>query len=215
MTKQDILGKLYEKKGAEQDPTQKEQIDNICNIIRLMPEEEIEKTAPEIKSFISDRFSPNIDYNILDTILKKLKDWISHHPDTAECYVLDSMNKRSKRILTIFLAFIGVLAIIAIPFALLNFFMGENFCGGRGDDIANILGTLDFALGAWGFIWERKDDMKKKEIRNASKRIKETGDSKQFINKCIENINFTDNSVHQYGFFVRNKDDHSVHIHKH
>lgn len=206
MSKQDILEGLSEKKGAEQDNTRKVQIDHICDIIRIMPESEIEKTAPEINRYIKDDIS-RTDYNILDVILNNLKDWIRRHPNVTEGYVLDSMNKRSRRILKIFLAIIGTLAILAIPFAILNCVMGENFCWGYGDDVAGILGTLDFALGAWGFIWERLDDMKKKEVRTASKGVEETGEVDKFIKIC------KDNSVRQFNIFGKNIIDNGEHIH--
>ncbi len=99
---------------------------------------------------------------LADRLTEWTEEWISKHPYTAEGVALNIMNKRTKRCLTGFLVVIGLLALAAVPFALLNFFLGESFCWGRGDDIASLIGILDFAIGAMGFIWERTDDMKKK-----------------------------------------------------
>ncbi len=48
MDKQEILEKLYEKKGAEADKIKKERIDNICNILHMMPDCDFGKEVPEL-----------------------------------------------------------------------------------------------------------------------------------------------------------------------
>ena len=186
MSKQQILEKLYEKKGEETDSLNKERIDNICNILHIMPDIDILKEIPEIENYINGTSSKLS--NDLETILNKLKCCISSNTYSIANNAIEIMNKNTRFFLNIFLAVIAVLAIVAVVFTVLNLIYGQEFLNGWGDKIAGALGTLDFTLGAIGFIIERKDDMKKREIHIAAQEAKESGSSEKFANMLIKNI---------------------------
>lgn len=116
----------------------------------------------------------------LEDILAQARVWVKR-----QCYVeygnaADRMNATTKVFLNIFLAIIAVFAISAVIFMILHFCLGDKFLGGRGDDVAEAFGVLDFALGALGFIVERKDDMSKRAKLGKMENAIEAGDTERF-----------------------------------
>ena len=178
MEKLEVLKKLYEKKGEASDEMTKERLDNICNLIEVLSEEDI-KAIPEIETYLNGSVS-RLDSDILKTIMNKA---ISKKTNT----ILTQSNGKTRKWMWIFLVPIILLAIVTIPFAIVHFILGDGFCYGRGNDIATLLGTLDFSIGAIGFVLERRDDMKKKELQSAGQVARETGEVEKFTSFIIKN----------------------------
>lgn len=187
MTIQEIINKLYEKKREAKDSTIKERLDNICNLLKTMPYFDIAEKIPEIDIYLNDKVSL-LDGDILKTILDKLKEQIS----AVESDNIDSINKHKRRLLNIFLIIVAAFAAGALVFTVLNLIYGESYLNGWFGRIAGAFGTLDFALGALGFILERKEDLKKGELQNAAQTARVTYDAKEF--KSVVN-SFNNNKI--------------------
>ena len=185
MTNQAILEELFKRMGKASDK-EAEQLDNICNMLHLIQGVNYEKQFPQLVSYLKEpqsRLSPG-----LKDIIEDLKNWISKNTASVENTVVQSMNRKTKALLVVFLVIISAFALVALVFTVLNLIYGERFLNGWGDKIAGALGTLDFALGALGFILERIDDLKKKDFHNTAELAKESGDFKEFTDKALLNI---------------------------
>ncbi len=184
MTTEKILNKLYVRKVEETDETKKEQIDHICSLLEALPDFDVAKNIPEIERYLSDSVS-RLDGDILKVIIDKLKEKISEVEHTT----IETMNKTKRLVLNCFLSIIGILAACALVFTVLNFVYGENYCDGLFGKIASAFGTLDFSIGAVGFIWERKEDLKKSELQSAARAARETGQTEKFTLIINKNVN--------------------------
>lgn len=130
----------------------------------------------------------------LDKILTEIQSYIISYRakiDEQEQDLYDTLDNRSHKGLIAFLMVIIILAFVAIGCTIAHIALGnERFT--YGDSIAEAIGTLDFVLGAIGFVWERRDDIKKKttkrKVHKAAEKAKETGDIKEFINIVNSNI---------------------------
>lgn len=188
LTKEEILYRLYENKGETPDAVRKQQLDNICNMIGVLPEFDIYKEVPQIKLYLENSDSCT-DGDILQIIIDKLKPMLGKHASAVEGNVIEQMNKKTRKLLIAFLVLISIFAIAAVIFAVLHLAC-EGFLYGWGDKIASAFGTFDFALGALGFILERMDDLKKREFQSVARYAKETGDTSKFANMVINNSTF-------------------------
>ncbi len=202
MSNQEILDKLHVRKGeatAKKDFLSVAQIDNVCDMLSLLPEgvdfakefptlERYANTSEESeKSEVSSTEKESILTTIIDLVRAFLKKNRAEVVAETEQTVLKSMNKHTKNLLVGFLVGIGIIAVAAVVFTVLNLVYGEEFLNGWGGKIASALGTLDFALGALGFILERIDDMKKREVQSAVKVAGEKGDFKALHGIVITN----------------------------
>ncbi len=194
-----ILEKLHEKKGTETE-TNKAKIENICSLLHALPDFDVSKEIPEIYRYLNDSQS-ELESNILDTILTKLNRKVENNISGVENNVIERMNKTTRSWLNVFLTLIAAFALAAVVFTVLNLVYGEEFLNGWCGKIASAFGTLDFALGALGFILERKDDMKKRDVQYAAQYAKETGDAKKFIN-IVKSFNTRRNIGNVKGDYV-------------
>lgn len=183
MTNQEILEKLHEKLGGAISDLEKERLGRICDMLHLMPSANFEKEFPEIVTYLNGASTRLV--NDLDAILNRLKEWISKNSASVERNTILTMNKRKRGWLIGFLVVIAIFAVVAVLFTILNLVYDDKFLNGWGEKIASALGTLDFALGALGFILERIDDMKKQEFCNVRQVAKETGDYDKFADMAL------------------------------
>ena len=189
MTNKEILDNINKRIGAEEvqkNTEAAERLDNILNMVNVLnalTDIKIEQKVPELVHYLNGTSSRLSDD--LDTARNKLKALADKYAAAEESNKIQTMNKRTRFWLIAFLVVIVVLALVALVFTVLNLVYGEEYLNGWCGKIANALGTLDFALGALGFVLERIDDMKKKEIRSAAQKGKETGDYGQFVNVAI------------------------------
>lgn len=154
--------------------------------------ENFKKNGGFLRSRMDPDFSERCIERELEQILSQLHLWIKHYSYNVELDVIEKMNKGSQVALNIFLVFIAILAICSLAFAILHFCLGDKIFNGRGDNIAEVFGLFDFALGAAGFIWERKDDMKKRSKQKKMETAIEAGDTQKFVTimrQEVKNIN--------------------------
>lgn len=183
LTNKEIIKNFYIKYGEEKDLINKKELNSICFMINLLGDEfDIIKEIPEIEAYLSNHDSKLTNY--LKIINEKLMDIISKNLAVTERKVIKKMNQKTHRVLVFILVIILLIALVAIPFSILNLIYGDKFLNGYGDGIATMLGILDFSLGAFGFVIERFDDMKKNQIHFEAKNAKSTGNADEFINTC-------------------------------
>lgn len=187
-----------------------DKIDNIVDILNIIPGDAELKEISGIKSFLREDNPSRLDdpERQLDNMLKDLREWVSKNVGSAEGYVMQTLNKRTRVILFGFLTAIIVLALAAIACTIAHTVLGEAFPAG--DKIAEIIGTSDFVLGVIGFVVERFDDLGKREVRMEAEKVKEGASPDKLVKKCNEyrsiNVNitmFNKDSHNTYNYYNR------------
>lgn len=184
MDKQEVLDKLGERIG-EVSGEDKKKLEWVNSIVRFFPESEFTR-LPKLTSYLEHN-SSRTDSETISAIKIEVENAVRHNSRSIESNAIEYMNKKTKVVMTIFLVIIGLLAVAALVLTGISLGYGEDFWNGWCGKLASAFGTLDFALGALGFILERIDDMKKKQIRSAGEVAKETGDYDKFANTVIRN----------------------------
>ena len=188
MTKQEILIKFSEKKGEAKEKNDSltcEKLGRICSLIDFIDDESIEEDVPAIHTYLET--SSALNNGLLDGIIEELEKKIKRESPKIERHVIETMNMKTKKIMWIFLAVISLFAVAAVGLTVLNLALPKTFTEGWGAKLAGAFGTFDFALGALGFVLERRDDMKKREIHSAVKEVNLSSDTQEFISIIYKN----------------------------
>lgn len=135
-------------------------------------------------------------YEDLEKIRSQLHTWSAWRNKFAlKDQAVKTMNKKTKAVMIIFISFIIALAVLAVVFTVLNIVYGDNYLYGKADAVAELIGTVDFVLGATGFVWERFDDMKKVAVVSEIDGAIQTNDRERFV-KVINKIDNSHHNVH-------------------
>lgn len=179
---------LYQKLGRLQgeDKVYADKIDNIFDILNVMPEDVDFENFSSVNYFLKCDFTSRLDElgQHIDNMLGELREWVSKNTVKSEGYVMNALNRRTRIILFSFLAVIIVLALAAIACTIAHAILGDAFS--EGDTIAEIIGTSDFVIGVIGFVVERFDDLGKREVRAEAEKVKAGESPDEFIKKCNE-----------------------------
>ena len=119
----------------------------------------------------------------LQDILAQIRLWVKIRSREASNVTIEYMDRKTRIVMYLLLGVIGVLAVGAIVFLILHFVIKEGWLCKYGNAIAEAFGTLDFSLGALGFIWERVSDMKKRKVQRRLDTAIESGDTKRVVNE--------------------------------
>lgn len=194
VTKTSFLEKLSEFKGGEKEREKSGgisasdaadnvgMIENITDIVKVMPGETDFKQFKGVQSLLTDAPESRVDIPlnyILKTILGELRGWIRENAARCEGETIGVLDKKSKIRLGVFLALIVLLALAAAACTVAHIALGDAFP--EGETIAEVIGTTDFALGAMAFVWERIADMKKHEVHAGAEIVKEKGSPEEYV----------------------------------
>ncbi len=164
MTKRELLEKICEKKGAETEELCKARLDNVCDVVRMMPENEILKEAPEIERYLNESES-HLDGDILETIINKLRAWVKRQEQKNVVQIVGNewlCEQCGKTHITsaFFIVVFALLAVAVFVFSILDnleVFTTRGLASG-------ICGSIDFLCGVGFFIYEWISDKKVKTM---------------------------------------------------
>lgn len=186
MTKKELLGKLD---GTYKEP-QKRIVEQIRSELDYFEDNVELENVDSIDIFFKnggfreDRLISRDENQILrelQDILAQIRLWVKTRSREVSDETIEYMDRKTQIGMYFFLGIIGLLAVCAIIFLVLHFVIKDGWLGEHGDEIAEAFGTLDFSLGALGFIWERVSDMKKRKVQRRLDAAIESGDTGKFV----------------------------------
>ena len=173
--------------------------DDKTKIEGLSSLEEFEKNKNAFNDFISanDNNRNKIEMK-LNAIYTEITTWVTKDITTHENNSINTINRRKLIVSIIFAIIIGALALAAIVCTILHIFFEFEY----GDQVAEAIGTFDFALGITAFIIERFSDIKKDGVRAFAQEVRETGD----VEGAVRNIKNIFSPHHNSGNVIQDID---------